>query len=457
VGFRWLSSRLPLPIGFENALSLSWPLTLGALISAPLLALVVVVGPLRALWIETGTSRSVRSRFGLRGSSTGQKALIVSEIALAVILVTSAAVLARSVLEIYDVDLGFETEDVVVVDLFAPAAALDAAARTSYFELIAARVEARPEIVAAAVANRIPLRDSGVQGPLRVETRPDLEDGSLNCKWRYVTPHYFQAFGTTLVAGRGFTIADNPQGVPVGILGARLARHLWPNEDPIGKRVRTGYSRDWIEIVGIAEDVRHDGVLDEPSNVLYRPLAQVRPWEGARLILRTSLDASASLVVARETSQRIDRHVALARPSIMTDIVRGDLSQPLRLRFFLATFSLLALVIGAVGIYGVVSFVVSRRTGEYGLRLALGAEPRELLVSVLADGIRIVLIGTSLGLVGAWLGWRLLAGLLVGVAGSSPGDYLTAAAALLLVGLAASLAPALRAASVDPIQALDPS
>ena len=212
--------------------------------------------------------------------------------------------------------------------------------------------------------------------------------------------------------------------------------------------------QDWIEIVGVAKGVRHGGLLDGPSPVLYRPLAQVSPWQSAVLVVRSSVDPLASLASVRALSQELDSRVAVANPTTMDEVVRTQLAEPLRLRFFIGLFSLMALIIGAVGVYGVISYSVSRRTAEFGLRLALGAERRNLLASVLAGGARLVGIGVVVGLVTTLAGSALLSSFLYGVDVRDPGSYLGAASLLVVIGLLATIAPAYRASRVDPASTL---
>ncbi len=459
-GFRAIVHRLPLPSGFEHTLEVSWPLALATLLLTPLVALVVVLGPVRGLWRTPGKRRSRGALLRRRGTvgpsrSRTQGALIVGEIAIAVVLVTSATLLARTVVELYQIDLGLEPEQVAAIDLFAPSNMLDSSQRLQFFQELTERAEATSVIELASVTNRLPIRDGGVQGPITAEGRPDLDgDGGPNCKWRYVSPSYFELLGIELVEGRRFDATDRADTRGVGILGRELAERLWPGESAVGKRVQMAFADDWIEIVGVVEGVRHDGIQEPASNVLYRPLGQVAPWQAATLLVRSRQSSMAALAAARHQSEQLDPRVALARPIAMDDVVRGDLAQPLRLRFFLGLFSAMALLIGAVGVYGVVSYVVSRRTGEYGLRLALGARRPEVLLSVLREGGRLLAAGVALGLAAAFGTSFFFARLLVGVDGRDPWSYVAATAVLMGVGLLACMAPAARAARVDPSRVL---
>ncbi len=455
-GYRTLVERLPLPTGFAHTLSLEWPLVAATLVLTPLISLLVAAAPLRRLGRGGVPSLVLASRGALGPARRRlQQGLVVGEIVIAVVLVTSAVLLARSVLELYRIDPGVDPEGVGVVDLFAASADLDVEQRLAFFDRLVEESAAIPGVQYAAVTNRLPLRDQGVQGPLTVEGRPDLEGTrGPNSKWRYVSPDYFRALGIELLEGRSFDGSDHADAAPVGIIGADLAQQLWPGESALGRRVKLFNSQEWIEIVGVAEGVHHDKVQDGPRSVVYVPLAQVSPWESATLVLRSSTEPKAAISAARTRSRAIDSRVALAGSASMEEILGDQLSEPLRLRFFLGLVSLMALVIGAVGVYGVISYGVSRRTAEYGLRMALGAERGELLGSVLAGTLRLVIVGVLGGLAAAGAGAALLSGFLYGVEARDPWSYLVSAALLLAVGLLAAAAPAYRASRVDPVTSL---
>ncbi len=457
--FRALVGRLPLA-GFEQTLSLDWPILAAALTLVPLVASLVAVAPLRHLLADPrGASlkpflaaggRTVSGR----GQGRLQGSLVVVEVMLAVVLVVGASLLMRSVLRLYQVDTGIDTAGAIALDLIATD--LDEEGRRAFFDSLIERAGSIPGVRSAALTNRLPLRDGGVQGPIKVEGRPDL-DGTkrLSSLWRTVTPDYFRALRVEIIRGRAFEPTDRAGSMPVAILDSELADRLWPGEDPIGRRVATSFSgSDWLEVIGVAAPVKHTEVRGPASSVIYQPFAQTVPWDAEILILEGNADPAALIGTVRSLVRELEPRVAVGRTTTMDDVLRTELAEPLRLRFFLALFGGLALAIGAVGVYGVVSYSVSRRMREYGVRVALGAERLDLVREVLSLGGRLVGLGILAGLGLALAFSFLLTRFLFEVAPRDPVSYLIAAATLGAIGIVASILPAARASAVDPSRAL---
>ncbi len=457
VAYRAIVERLPLPGGFDQTLAFDWRMVVATLVLTPFVALLVALAPIRGLWRRRVSSGPLNTR-GLLGSARGrlQHSLIVGEVAIAALLVICATLLGRSVVELYRLDPGFDPEGVAMVDLFLADAELEPRERRAFFMRLIEAVTASAEVSAAAVVNRVPLRDQGVQGPIEAEGRADLVGAQRpNSKWRYVSPDYFKTLGIELQDGRWLDARDREDTTQVALMGIDFAEKLWPGESAVGKRVKLGFQyQDWIEIVGVVDGVSHDSVREGPSSVIYRPLAQVQPWSSATLLVRATKKPQAALSLVRDHAREIDSRVALARPMTMEEVLESHLAEPLRLRFFLGLFSLMALVIGAVGVYGVVSYRVSRRRPEYGLRLALGAGRRDLVLSVLGNGFGLVSAGIVAGIVLALGASFLLARFLYGVDPRDPLSYLVAAVTLVVVAMAATFAPAYRASRVDPATTL---
>lgn len=457
-GTRALATRLPLSDGLADALGVDWSALGVALALAIVTAALVAVAPIRALWWKNapGLSRERTSGGLASGPRRAHAGLVAAEVALALWLVAGAAMLARTVQGLYAIDTGFDAANVTAIDVVPPTAVMPAEVRHAFFADAATRVAAMPGVAAAGLITRLPLRDGGWQGTLQIEDRPDLRDGrEPNTFYRIVTPGLFTALGIDITAGRGFTAADARGTLPVGIVSARFARTMWPDRDPIGRRVRSTFSREpvWITVVGVAEETRMTRLTGDNPLVLYVPQAQADATEGAVLVVKGA-GAAAPVAAIRAAIQALDGRVAIGRVTTLDDVVTASLAEPLRLRFFFATFGVLALLIGAVGIYGVVSYAVTRRRAEFGVRLALGAAPGRIVGEVLGGGLAPVAIGVVAGIAGALGLGRLIARFLFGVTPTDPWSLGTAAAVLLLAGLLAALLPGVRAGRTDPVAAL---
>jgi putative ABC transport system permease protein len=382
--------------------------------------------------------------------------LVVVEVALAVLLVAGAAMFTRSVQRLYAVDAGFDPANVAVLDVVAPTRLMPAPARAAFLAMLVDRVTALPGVQAAGFVTRLPLRDGGWQGTVEIEDRPDLGDGRQpNALFRIVSPGFFPAMEIGIVQGRGFTAGDGAGATPVGIVSAAFAERMWPGRDPVGRRVRHRFADQptWLTIVGVAEETRMVRMTGDNPIVLYVPLAQSEAPEGPALVVKGA-SAAPPLQAVRAAIRELDGRVAIGRVTTLDAVVASAVAEPLRLRFFLSLLGTLALVIGAVGIYSVVSYSVTRRRAEFGVRLALGAPPRRILSEVVSGGLAPVGIGIVAGLAGT-----LALGASVGrfLYGVTPADGLSlaaAAGALLLAGILAAVGPGLRAGRTDPVTAL---
>ncbi len=458
-GFRILVARLPLGSGFGEMVTTGWE-TLGAgLLLALLIALAASVAPIRALIAGrsgAGLNRE-RSEAGLRrGTRRVHRALVVSQVALAVMLVVGATLLIRSVGRLRSVNLGFDPNGVSTFTLLSSEGAQPAAQR-AFFRDVLARVSALPGVTAAGLVNRLPLRDGGYQGPVGIEGRPDLAGPKRpNSLYRPVTPGFFRAMGMTLREGRGIEPTDVDGSLPVVVISESFARRMWPGQSAIGKHILSGWS-DTIRslaVVGVVHEVRLTSVTGEVPFVMFVPRAQQAPNPGAVLVVRSLTPPAVLIPVMRRTIAELDPQVAVARVQTMDDVVAAALAQPLRLRFFLTVFAAIALVLGTVGVYGVVSYAVGRRRAEFAIRMALGASPERVLGEVLALGVLPVLAGIVLGLAASLALSGLLGRFLYGLVATDPASLLAAAAVLLLAGVTAALVPALRAGRTSPGQAL---
>lgn len=400
-------------------------------------------------------SDTLRTRGARRRGA--QEFLVFAEAVLAVVLVTGAALLIRSVGNLHDVDPGLDPDGVLAVDLVVSEQEMDEDDREAFFAAATRRAAALPGVRAAGLTNRLPLRDNGMQSTVQIESRPELGDQAPNSFWRSATPSYFAAAGIDLRQGRLFDERDRARSLPVAVVSESFARRVWGGADPIGQRIKTGNEgyREWITVVGVVEEVRMRSLAGANTMVLYRPQAQ-RPWSGDRntLLLRGDGEPLTLAGSVRAAMHELDPRVAVARVTPLSRVVEDAMAEPLRLRFFLAMMGGLGLALGAVGIYGVVSYQVTRRRGEIGLRMALGAAPGQLWRQVVGRGLGPVVAGTAVGLAAAAGLARLHRGFLFEVSPGDPASFASAAAVLFLAGVAGAAAPAWRAARTDPARAL---
>jgi len=459
LAFRILVKGLPLPNGLDVTLSVDWTLLATALGLALVVGLLVSAAPVGDLLRGrlSGVS-GARSDPGIdRGHRRFHGALVGVEVALAVTLAAGSVLFVRSVSRLYALDPGFDPKGVISFDLVSPAqGAADDERRQAYLDILD-RVGHLPEVAAAGFTPRVPIRDPGYQGPVEIEDRPELRGTQApNAAFRPVTPGYFAALGIDVVAGRSFTSGDRAGAPPVAVVSESFARSMWPGRDPIGRRVHSGVAggSDWLTVVGVAEEARVFSMTGPNPMVLYVPFEQMPLFESQALIVRTRGDLGRIEPLVRRVVQARAPDIAIGRVTTMDGVLREALAEPLRLRFFLSLFAALALTLGAVGVYGVVSYSVSRRRTEFGVRMALGAEPGRVAREVVRRALAPVGVGVVVGLGLTVVLSRLVAGMLYGVAPTDPLSLALAAAALLAAGGLAALVPGLRAGRISPIASL---
>ncbi len=390
-------------------------------------------------------------------SSRARRVLTVVELALAVVLVAGAFLMLRSVARLLDTPLGFAPERVLTmaVTLSGDAYAQDAAC-VAFQNRALERARSLPEVEAAGFAGQIPLGGNGDSMGFHIEGRMKAnvaEDPSVE---RYsVTPDYFRAMGIPLVRGRLFADADDAGSVPVMVVSETTARSLWPGIDPLGERVRIGGNNGpWRTVVGIAGDVRHTDVASAPTPQMYLPQAQVT--DGAlTLAVRTRTSDPETLAgPLRAAIREVDPSVAIDSIATMSSLVDRSAAPRRFVMRLLAAFAAAALLLAAIGLYGVVAHAAAQRTREIGIRVALGATPRDVTRLVLSSGAGTVAAGLVAGAAAAVVLMRLIRSVLYEVSPSDPLAIGGAAAVLALVALAAHWLPARRAARIDPVVAL---
>ena len=430
------------------------------------LATTVVTGAIFGLapaWttVKTGLSESLKEGGLSATAETGRRrlrnALVVCEMALALILLTGAGLLVRTFVELANLDLGIDPANVITMGVRLPdykyASAPEQAA---FYRDLTQKIETIAAVKAAGA------EAGGANVFFQPQGQPPAAPGQEpTASYKIITPDFLKAMGTPLVAGREFSERDD-EGTPrVAIISETVARRYWPHSNPLGShltilaRVYSGENAGAsvpLEIVGVAKDVRNES-LWRPEADVYVPFAQ-NPQASVFLVARTRVPPMSVAPDIRGAVESLDKEQPVNRIRTMSQIVSetyGAIRFPMAL---LWVFSGLALVLSAVGIFGVMSYAVSRRTPEIAIRMALGASRREVLRLVLREGLGVTVLGVALGLVGALLLSRVMAGYLYGITSTDPLTFAAASVLLMAVALLASYVPARRAASVDPMMAL---
>ncbi len=461
--FDVLVAWLPLTRGtasFAETLTLDWSVLIGALGLATVVGALISLAPIRTVLSGdlTGSGLGQRRETGLgfRGGRL-QHALVVSEVVLAVVLVTGAGLLARSVDRLRSLDPGIEANGVLAVDLYIGEEETTAAERARFFEAMLERTRALPGVTHAGLINRLPIRDGGYRGSISIPDRPDLVgDLQPGAYFRSISPGALEALGVTPLEGRTIRPSDSDGAVPAAMVNESFVKTYWEDGRPIGRHFETRFSNtmDW-EVVGVIPDMAMEGLVDEIRPAGYHPWGQASMSAGSGVLLvRVDGDESQLAAPVRAIAREVEPRAAVGEITSMGQVVDDAMSESLRLRFFLVLFSVLGLVLGAVGIYGVVAYGVERRRGEYGLRMALGAEPGRLLAEVVGRGMVPVVLGVAVGLAVALVAARAAASMLYEIAPSDPVALGTAAVLLLLAGASAAAIPALRASRTHPGVAL---
>lgn len=457
--FDVLVASLPLQPSFRETLSLDWTTLLSALCLAVAVGCLVAIAPMRSLLRGDFSGVSVSDRTGGPGlrESRMQNVLVVAEVLLAVVLVTGASLLVRTVGHLQAIDVGFETEGLLTMGLLLPEEQSTRAERAAFYEQLVERSPAMPDVESVTLVNRLPLRDGGFQGPVGIPDRPDLQGAARpNAMYRPMTVGGFETLGAEIIEGRSIIGTDGPDAPVVAVINETFARRVWGDGPVVGRRFTSGFFEGEAEVVGVVRNMAVTDLVGEPPMVAYYSWDQTRRGAaGAILVARVSSGDPAAVAPAlRSLVAEIHPRAAVGRIETMQEAVEGKMAEALRLRFFLGLFSLLGIVLGSVGVYGVVSYSVQRRRTEFGIRMALGAEPHRLLGKVLWRGLVPVVGGIVAGTVAALFASRLLTGFLFEVSPVDPVSILSAAGVLLLVGAAASLLPALRASATRPATAL---
>jgi putative ABC transport system permease protein len=429
------------------------------------LALSVVTGLVFGIapaWLAARADVNEALKQGTRGSTEGgvrgrlRSALVVLEVTFALMLLGGAGLLARSFMQLAHVDPGFNPADATLIRLALPQKKYELPEQqTAFVNALLDRLKALPGVQAAGVTHSMPLVGDYVLG-FNIEGRPAIAPSDLpSTNYYAVTPDYFRAMGIRLIRGRTFTPQDDAKAPRVAIINETMARQHFPNEDPIGKRINITVSGPdtWREIIGIVVDIKQYGVDKVSSAQSYEPFAQV-PFSSLNVVVRTNGSPAALLGALRPAVYAVDKDQPIGAIRPLEEIVSDSIARQRFAMTLLTVFSLVALVIAAVGIYGVMAYSVVQRTGEFGIRMALGAQQRDVLRLVLMQGGKLIGLGLIIGLAATLAAARAMGSMLFNTSAQDP---LTLGAITLLLGavaLVACLLPASRATKVNPIEAL---
>lgn len=396
---------------------------------------------------------SAQSTIGV-GRRRLRNVLIVAQVAVSLLLLVGAGLMLRSFINLQHVDPGFQPENVLTMQLnlnFSKYNTNDK--QRAFFEALLDKLQTQPGVRSAAAGMTFPLEGMGpMLNDFRLEG--DLQGHSMPVgDFRVVSPGYFETLKIPILEGRDFTRLDRPGAPDVAIVNRTAARHFWGSQDPVGKRISTDGGKTWGQIIGVVGDVKQYGLDQGAADEIYVPLANA-PLLNANLVIKTAVEP---LSIARKVIEQIyeiDRNQPAARVRSLEQVRDDSIAAPRLSTDLLGLFALLALVIAAAGIGGVMALAVSQRTHELGVRMAIGALPHDILRMVLRQGLAITAIGVALGLAGALALTRILHGLLFEVTPSDPLTFAGVALVLALVAAVACYIPARRASRVDPMVAL---
>lgn len=413
---------------------------------------------------QASQSRSYDSlKEGGRGSSTGaasqrlRKILVAGEVALSLALLAGAGLLIQSFMKLQAVDPGFKTEGVLTIRVSLPPARYSQPAQiSSFYQSLLDRVRNVPGVQSAGATSGLPLSGNGFSGTVAPDS-PLVQPGQFpEADQRYITPGYFETVGTKLIAGRYFEDHDTATTAPVAIIDETMAKTYWPSEDPIGKRIKLGgpqSTNPWMTIVGVVRHVRLTS-LERPSRVeLYVPHAQVS-LTAMSLAIKTAGNINSMSTAVQKATMSIDPEQPVYSVRLFDELVADSMLRRRLIMILLAVFAGVALTLAALGIYGVISYWVSQRSHEIGIRLALGATRATILKMVIGQSLWVVLIGIIAGLFASAAMSRGITTMLFDVNAADPATFLLVCGTLIAVALAASLIPAFRATLVDPSNTL---
>lgn len=414
--------------------------------------------------IRTSLQEASRGATSGAGRGRARSLLVIAQVAVAVMLVVGAGLLSRSFVELLETEPGFDATGVLTLRVDLPSGAYGDLERISDFHAeVVNRLGNLPGVGSVAATATLPFdREIPFLGNFLVQDRVTPEQGEEpRAHYRQISAGYFGTMGIDVVSGREFDVLDDRSSRGVAVVNETLAARYFGGENPIGRVIEGlpphvalgGFLADDFEIVGVVQDVKYFGLAKPSEPSLYLPVAQA-PFRRMSFALRTNSDPESLMAAARSEIQALDPTVPVSQVATLERILSASVARERFSMLLLVLFAGAALVLAAVGIYGVVSYGVSQRTAELGIRIAIGAKPDDVMRLVLAEGARLILAGVGIGLVGAALLSRVMASQLYGVSSTDPITFAGVAVVLTLVALTAAYIPARRAANLDPVLAL---
>ena len=384
--------------------------------------------------------------------------LASAEVALALVLLIGAGLMARSFLRLQDVNPGFDAQRVLTVGLYLPTTKYkEGSAVLAFYDDLLSKTQSLPGVVSAAAIDTLPLDGGGNVLGFVIENRLPQSpgDNTADAEVRVVTRDYFHTMEIHLLRGRLFEDQDGPDATQAIVINQTMANRYFPGEDPIGKRINLGnpQSNPWLTIVGIVRDTHHEGLNVDPYSQIYGVQTQ-GPRRSLNLIVRASGDPMSLVPAIRSRIAEIDRDLPMANVRTMEQVLADSILRPRFNMLLITIFAVVAMTLASVGVYGVISYSVSQRTHEIGIRIALGAHSGDILKMVVLQGLKLALVGVGIGLMAAFALTRVMEGLLFGVQATDPMTFGAISAGLTTIVIMASYLPALRATKVDPMVSL---
>ncbi len=460
---RLLVRLIPVEVPRLEAIGLDARLLVFALLISLLTGLLFGLAPaLQSSKLDLTGSLKENAPGAGSGSKRGgrlREALVMSEVALAVVLLAGASLLIQSFLHLARVDPGFNPDRVLTFAIDSPPGDLTAQA-PRFFREVVERMSALPGVSSASAVASLPLTEANMVCSVEIEGHPTPMASRAAIDFNAVEPGYFRTLGITLVAGRDFTERDDLKSPPVVIVNRALAQRFFPGQNPIGKRIRPGIGNGYAagtlpmrEIVGVIDDVKESDLGAPADPEAYAPLAQC-PYSPMFVVVRTKNDPRSTVASARREVISLDKNAPIYQVETLDQYYSQSMAKTRFVTLLLGAFAGLALLLASLGVYGVISYAVARRRHEIGIRMALGAQKSEILRMVAGQGLKLALIGAPIGIAGALALTRFLAGLLYGVKPADPLTLLLVLIVLIGVSLFAAYIAARRATRVDPMVAL---
>src|SRR5215211_1880576 len=438
--------------------SIDMPVLLFTMLAAVLSG--VIVGVLPALLTGNAPAAALKQAGASAGAAPSrrrvQHALVVAQVAVSVVLVASAGLLLTSLYRLQQVNPGYRDDKILSAEVFGNFTRYPSAeACLRLYEPLLQRLTAQPGVVSAAVSSAVPLAsvEPFLNGFEIEGEAPAPAGGRPNTDVTIVSPGYFDTLGIPLVSGRAFAQTDTRDAAPVALVSRTMARH-WGRRSPVGSRVSVDGRETWATVVGVVGDVRQYGLEREALAQVYLPLSQTPAGLAGRLLVRTTGDPGAMANVMRNAVRSLDPNIPVENVRTLEELRSRYLATPRLTALLLGLFAAVALIVCLAGLTGVIATSVSQRTREFGLRMALGAQPARLLGDILRQGTMLVILGLAVGLAGAAVSGRVLTNYLFDTQPTDPLTLAGVAGAMLIAGVVACLGPARRATRVDPILAL---